>query len=594
MMTGRILAPKLLRDAWGKLHNHLHFAFVVIVVTWLVIIPLLNLIVFSFRMGHPTSPGPWTLAKYIGIFSSAVLWNALLNTGIIAGCGTLISIGCAAFFAYLVERTDLPWREMLWTLIVLPMAIPGILFAMSWILLLSPKIGLANIVLRHAASLFGIELSDGPLNIYTVGGLIFLDGLRGVPTAFLLIVGSMRMMDPALEEAAEASGLSKSKTFFLVTAPLLWPAVFGAALYSFISSLESFEGALAIGLPANIFMLSTLIYFQARMIAPTDYGATAAYGVIFVLVMLGFVWWYLKILRRKEMFAVITGRGFRPRIHGLGRWRYPIFGIFVIYLILTVLAPTLVLLWASLLPIYKVPSLEALGRLTVANYHALVTGARFWPVVWNTVVVSIATSGITMICALLVSWVVVRTRLRFRFALDGLMYVSYAVPTIVIALALAMMYLQVPFKYVPVYGTVWIIVVGLVVHYLAFATRLTNSAVIQVHRELEEAAHTSGIRPGGTLLWVTVPLIAPAMVAGSLWVFTHASRAFSIPLMLASRRNEVLAVTMWNYWDNGDVGLTAALGMILIVTLAFITFGGRRIIPRAFEAGTASIKGQRS
>lgn len=577
MKTIAISAPSLprwLRAVRGNAVPFLLTGFLV----FLVLIPLARLAMSSFQSGHPAMPEGWTLQNYTAALSMPLFYQALGTTAIISAIGTLLTLGIAVLFAWLIERTDMPLRNLAWTLILIPMAIPGVLFALGWALLLSPKTGVVNLLLRGGLSALGFEIPVGPINIYSVGGLIFLDGLRGVTTVFLMVVGAFRMMDPTMEEAARVAKASGKSAFFQITLPALAPAVLSAAIYSFISSMESFEGPLAIGLPGGIFVLSTLIYFTTRLQAPLEYGLGAVFGVIYMVLMLFLLVFYRRIVRQSERYSTVTGKGFRPRVVSIGKWRYPALGMFILYFVFTVGAPFFILLWASLLPSYRIPSWEAFNLVSLANYTQVFATPKIAPVVWNTLLLMVISATATMIIAFFVSWIIVRTQLKGRGALDAVVFFPHAVPGIVIALALMMAYLSPPLKYLGIYGTLWILGMGFVISYIAFATRLMNSAIIQIQKELEQAAYVCGATPTRTMLAITLPLIFPAFAAGWVWVAVHALRGFSIPLMLSSKNNEVFAVMLWEYWDRGLVSVASALGVLLILVLIPLTLVMRRFI----------------
>jgi iron(III) transport system permease protein len=264
----------------------------------------------------------------------------------------------------------------------------------------------------------------------------------------------------------------------------------------------------------------------------------------------------------------------------IGKWRYPALGMFILYFVFTVGAPFFILLWASLLPSYRIPSMEAVSLVSLANYAQIFAMPKIGPVVWNTLLLMVISATATMLIAFFVSWVIVRTQLSGRGALDAVVFFPHAVPGIVIALALMMAYLSPPLKYLGIYGTMWILGMGFIISYIAFATRLMNSAIIQIQKELEQAAYVCGATPTRTLLAITLPLIFPAFAAGWVWVAVHALRGFSIPLMLSSKNNEVFAVMLWDYWDRGLVSTASALGVLLILVLIPLTLIMRRFIVR--------------
>lgn len=567
--------------------SHFVFAAAIVCVAWLIVVPMIMLILNSLRVGPPSFfEGPWTSINYIAAFTHESFLGALTNTVILSALSTFGSLTTAIAFAWLIERSDMPFRNAAWVAILLPLAMPGVIFALSWMLLLLPKIGLINVALRWVYQIFGSSIDSGPLNIQSLWGMIFLAWLRGVGTLFLMLVGVFRMMDPRLEEAARLSGANLRRVLRRITLPLLAPAILAAGIYSFVDNMDSFEGPLVLGLAAGIFVLSTLIYFTTRFSAPFDYGLGAAYSVFFMVVMAILAGFYIRMIRRADRFAVVTGKGFRPVRYKLGKWRFVALGLFTLYFALTILAPVLVLIWASLLPYYVMPSFAAVQTISLDNYIEVITNPRFAKDLINTVVVALAAGTCTLVVAFLISWVTVRTKHKARFLLDGLTFVSYAIPGIVIALALVFVYLQPPFRYFGIYGTVWIIVAGLITQYLAFATRTTNAGLLQIHRELEEAALICGASQWRTLWRITARLLIASLVAGWIWVVAHSMRAFSIPLVLSGRTNEVLSVWLWHYWQDGFVSQASALAVLLILLTAIIGLLARQLLTRGQLTGT--------
>jgi iron(III) transport system permease protein len=547
---------------------------------WLVIVPLLQLLIASLQSGTLMKPTGWTLQNYVEAYSSRATYEAVWNTLVYAVTGTCISVTIAVLFAWFTERTDLPWRNVIWTLILLPIAMPGMLFAMGWTFLLEPTIGLVNVYLRHLLSLIGIELTKGPFNIHTLTGLIFLDGIRGVTTIFLIIAGAFRRMDPALEESALASGASRFLVMRRITGPLLLPAIFAAGMYSLLVSLDSFELPLIIGLPGRVYVFTTLIYFSAQGLFPPNYGLASAFGITFLAFGLVLVGLNRLIMRNPERYSIVTGKGYRPRLVHLGKWRYGAFALVSLYVFLTVIAPLAVLLWASFLPFYQPPSAAAFQLASLKNYLAVLNQDLVIGAVINTLVVGFATASLVLLLAFAISWVVVRLEVPGKALLDGISFLPQVVPSIIIALAMIILYARPPLGVLPVYGTVWIIVLGLATHYLAFGTRAMNGAVVQVSKELEDAARASGAGPTRMLYRITLPLILPAFVSAWIWIMAHAMRAFSIPLLLASSDTELISVRLWVMWERGDAAKAAALGVMLIAALGIVTALSRWAVVR--------------
>lgn len=547
---------------------------------WLILAPLLLLLIFSFRQGSPWQPGSLTVENYIDAYGNPRTYTMLFNTIVLALASTFISLSIAVFFAFLTERTDMPFRNVAWGLMLVPMAVPGLLFGVSWTFLLSPKIGFINIWLRSLLALFGIEITEGPLNIFSLWGMIFLEGIRGVTTIFLMVVGAFRAMDPNLEEASRVAGASDRTTFWRIFIPLLTPALLAAAIYSFMTSLESLEIPMIIGFPAGIHVFPTYIFFSVQRFVPPKYGLSAALGATYLALSIVLVIWYQRRIKESSRFATITGKGYRPRLIQLGKWRYPAFCAFLIYFFLTIFLPTAILLWRSLVRFYVNPSWAALSQVSLRHYWTVFSEERIFQALVNSIIVGAATATVTMILSLVVAWVIVRGKSTGRSLLDGLTFLPHAIPGVVIALALIILYLQPPLSYLPIYGTIWLITVGLTASYIAFGSRTMNGALIQVHKELEEAAEVSGATWGRILRGIMLPLVLPAFISGWIWVASHSLRSFSIPLMLGTRNSKVLSVIMWDLWEQGLAGPTAALGVMLIVALAVITVSGRWLVSR--------------
>ncbi len=549
---------------------------------WVVAAPIIMLVLSSLREGNFISPGAFTLGNYKTVYFTSLTYPALLNTLIYAVAVSAISLTFATIFAWLVERTDMPGANWAWTMMLLPLAMPGILRSMAWILLLSPRSGIINVYLRELMLLFGAKPDTGPFNIFTLPGMIFVEGMSGSTTLFLLMVGAFRLMDPSMEEAARISGAKTLTTLRRVTLGLMMPAVLAAAMYAFLGNLDDFETPLLIGLQAGIYLLPTLIYFTAY-VSPS-YGLATAYSSIFIIFTVVMVWIYYRvIIRRSDRYASITGKGYRPRRLALGRWRWVGLGLFIAFFTLNIILPFFTLLWAALLPSYMVPSKAALQYITLDNFATLINEPSIINSTINTIVLGVITATATMGLAYLVSWLVVRLKVKGGVLLDGLAFVPHAVPTVSIALALIVLYLHPAMRWIPIYGTIWIMMLALMTRYIAFASRTANSAMTQIHGELEEAARTSGATRFITFLRITFPLLLPPFIGGWVWVFAHTIRSFSIPLMLATPGNETIAVVMYHFWERkADFSLASTLGVAMLVGVGILTFFSRRFISQGF------------
>ena len=475
--------------------------------------------------------------------------------------------------AWLLERTAIPARRWIVTLILVPMTIPSLLSAIAWIQLLDPRIGLINVVLR---SVLGLSGDTGPFDIYTLYGMCFVQGLRLVPSAYLMIAASFRAMDPSLEEQSAMAGRGVTQTTLRITLPIMRPALLAMLIYYIIVVIESFDIPGLLGFTARIRVLSTAIYWATHSeVGLPDYGLASALGVMVLALALLLMWIYQRLTAHQERFATITGKGYRPRQINLGAWTAPATGLCVLYVAMAVVVPFLMLIWTSVQPFYAIPSADSLARVSFEGYVKIWQESSVMRALWNTTVLALVTSAATILLAVLVSWFVVRR----RKAADGLSHylatVSFlpqCVPSIVIGLAFIFVYVRFP---IPIYGTLWIIALAMTTRYLAYSSRTMTSALMQVHGELEEASQMARAPWARTLRKITMPLLAPAIINVFFWVAVHAMQELSMALMLYNPDTVVVSTIIWSMWQNGRTADAAVLGVILILLSALLLLGGQ-------------------
>jgi iron(III) transport system permease protein len=550
-----------------------------LIVSYLVIVPLLMLLYASVRSTEdklPFESTATTLANYALVFHSPSTLSILLNTTLFTVGSLLVGLPLAVVFAWLLERTAIPARSWFSNLILVPMTIPSLLSAIAWIQLLDARNGLVNVALRGA---LGLKGDTGPFDIYSLYGMCFVQGLRLVPSAYLMIAASFRAMDPSLEEQSAMAGRGVAQTTMRVTLPIMRPALLAALIYFVIVVIESFDIPGLLGFTARVRVLSTAIYWATHSeVGLPDYGLASALGAIILAVALVLMWIYHRLTAHQERFATITGKGYRPRQIHLGPWRSPAIVLCVFYVIVAVVLPFMMLLWTSVQPFYSIPSMESLGRVSFDGYRNLWHDASVVRAVWNTTILALVTAVATIVLSILVSWFVVRGRRGpggLASYLATISFLPQGVPSIVIGLALIFVYIRFP---IPIYGTLWIIALAMITRYLAFSSRTTTSALIQIHGELEEASQMAGAPWSRTLCRITVPLLAPAMINVFFWVAVHAMQELSMALMLYNPDTVVVSTAIWSMWQNGKTADAAALGVMLIFLSALLLLGGQTLL----------------
>jgi iron(III) transport system permease protein len=550
----------------------------VVIVSYLVLLPLFMLLYASVKSTEdklPFESTVTTLGNYAAVFTSPSTLPIFLNTLFFTAGSLAVGLPLAILLAWLLERTAIPGRAWIANLILVPMTIPSLLSAIAWIQLLDPRIGLINVALR---GLLGIDADAGPLDIYSLYGMCFVQGLRLVPSAYLMIAASFRAMDPSLEEQSAMAGRNIAQTTLRVTLPIMRPALLAALIYFIIVVIESFDIPGLLGFTARIRVLSTAIYWATHSeVGLPDYGLASALGTIILGAALLLMWLYQRLTAHQERFATITGKGYRPRQVRLGKWTAPAAVFCLLYVLIAVLLPFLMLLWTSVQPFYAPPSAESLARASLEGYANIWRDGSIVRALWNTILLALVTSVATIVLAVLVSWFVVRRRSQGGGIANYLATVSFlpqCVPSIVIGLALIFVYVRFP---IPIYGTLWIIALAMTTRYLAYSSRATTAALMQVHGELEEASQMSGAPWTRTLRRITMPLLAPAMINVFFWVAVHAMQELSMALMLYNPNTVVVSTMIWSMWQNGRTADAAVLGVILILLSALLLLGGQAV-----------------
>ena len=335
----------------------------VALVAWLALVPLGFLLWQSVHAQTGAAEATFTLEHYRAAYSSRETARLLGNSLQFAAGAAFVAFTLGTLLAFVNERTDSPFKRLFFALSLVPLVIPGVLFVVAWMLLGSPRIGLVNVALRALTGTDGVFV-----NVYTLPGMALVDGLHYSPMAFLMMSAAFRTMDPALEEAALASGASLRTVFARITFRLAWPAAFATLLMLFVRALESFEVPALLGLPGGISVLTSAIYAAVHRY-PADVGLASAYAVALLAITSVGLWFQSRLLAQGERHATVTGKGYRPRPIELGRWRMPVATLCIVYFLLLIGLPFLVLLWSSFQTFYTVPSRAALANLTLEPYR---------------------------------------------------------------------------------------------------------------------------------------------------------------------------------------------------------------------------------
>jgi iron(III) transport system permease protein len=538
-------------------------------VLYLAGVPLVMLLYGSIRSAPIGEPGAtYTIQNYVKAYFDKEFYLLLLNSLYYAlgTCSLTFLIG--TFLAWVSERTNTPLKKLFVVMSLIPFIIPGILSTISWILLLSPKIGLINIAVKD---ILGLE--SAPFNVYSMWGMIWAESIHLYPLVFLLMSAAFRNMDTSLEEAALASGSSTFQTFCHVTLPLMRPAMFSLLLINFVRGIEAFEVPALIGVPAKISVFTTKIFLAIHQF-PSDFGLAGAYAVTLLAISTVGVLLYGKLTRKEERYATVTGKGYRPRVIDLGSWKYLTLGISFLIFSLAVILPVFVLLWSSFIPYYGVPSRELMAKMTFANYQYIINYPLALTAFKNSFYLSVGSATLVMLLTSVISWITVKTRLPGRALLDNMTFIPIAMPGIVLGVSLIWVYLTLP---IPIYGTIWVLLLAYLTKFMPYGIRAASASMIQINKELEEASLTAGGTWFQTFRKVVLPLLMPGFTAGWIYISIIALRELSTSILLYSYNSTVLSIMAFDLWEGGQYTYVCALGVLMVLLLITMAFTARKL-----------------
>jgi iron(III) transport system permease protein len=512
----------------------------IVIVGFLTVCPVVMLVFGSFSEGIGAF-GTFTLEKYIESYTDPEFAEIIVNTVIFTIGSALVATLLALFLAYLNTRTNIPFKFLFRILSIIPMMIPHILFSVSWVLLLNPSNGLINLFLRQILS-----LENSPFNIYTLGGMILVEGLLDLPIAYLILAPAMAAFDVSLEESSKVSGASNLRTLTRVTLPVLRPAILASFILVIVRSLASFAVPSIIGMPGRIYVLATHIY---RIIATgfaADFGMAAAVGMSALAASITLIYLYRYLTSESEKYVTISSRGYRPAVIELKNAKYPLFALVALLSFVLIVLPVLVLFYTSLVPYSMVPSAKAFSMMSWKHWLAVLKDPISLLSLKNSVFLGIVGASLGVILSIFVSYVIVKVRTPAAGVLESLSFLSWF------------------FVRTPLYATIWSLLIGYIATYLPYGIRPLTSAFIQIHSHLEESSRVCG---GGTLYTlrrIVIPLLIPGVVSGWILMATMFVRELTLSIVLSRPGTEVLAVQILRFAEDGLWGKLSALGIMMI------------------------------
>jgi iron(III) transport system permease protein len=540
-----------------------------LLVAWLVLVPVAALFYVAFTEQTIYGPGDFTIDNFVEAYGHLNILRLFGNSLIYAFGSSLLAFVLGALIAWVVERTDAPLRGFFHNLAIVSFAVPGLLMAMSWTLVMSPNIGWANALLQDW---FG--LTKAPFNVYTMTGMIWVLGSHSFPLAYMLMGPAFRVLDIRMEEAAVVAGANNYQLASRVTFPLLRPAMLSTLMLLFIRGIESFDVPRIIGMPARIPVFTTEIQ-DATSSVPPELGTAASLSMTLLVVCLLSIFFYRRATADADAYATVGAKGYIATPVRLGKWRWPIGGGTLLLFSVMLGLPLFTLFWQSFFHNAAAPSIARLATANWDNYRYLFTYPVFREAAFDSI--SLGAMGASIVCLLMfvIAWISQRSRMRFSWLIDALAFTPIAIPSVIVGASVLFAYLILP---IPVYDTIWILLIAYVTLFMPYGMRFASGGLAQISRELEEVAEISGANLLQTFRRVLLPLLAPVLIACWLYVFVLCVRELAASIFLAGATTHVLGTVSLTLWEGGgSLGAVCALGVVEVIPLVIIVAVMRRL-----------------
>ena len=534
-----------------------------LVLVLVILYPIGRMFLSSFRMETMDQSGSWTLQNFVGALTMPGFISAIRNTLVLASGVVALSTSLGVLLAWLIARTDMPFKKILEPLNMVPFYLSTVVGALSWQILGAPRSGILNLL---AMNLLGLK--SPPLNIYTITGMSVVLGIFLTPFVYLFTVGSFQNMDPALEDAARVSGASHAQTMLRITLPLNAPAIISAGIVVFILMMGTFAIPLVLGGPGRIRTLSTLIWSTLQFYPP-QYNMATTLGCVLLIVTALLVIAQYKILARRQ-FWTVTGKGFRPRLISLGKWRWLALGIDLTYLAV-ILVPFLTLVFVSFIPGW-IGGLD-FSHFSLVNYKkVLFVNEVTQRGLFNSLIISTTGATIGTGVSLFLAAVIHRTKLPGRVGIDFIGMSPIAFPAIVLGVAFLIAWVE-----TPMYGTLWILTLAYVVNLMPTSMRSVSATLSGISPDLDECARVSGAGWFGAIRHILIPLMWPGLISAWLLLFVIFMREVSSSMMLYVHGTETISIALIGIMEYEAQGVSAAFGVLLTLIIMIAVFFFRKL-----------------
>ncbi|HEY3152506.1 MAG TPA: iron ABC transporter permease [Candidatus Binatia bacterium] len=518
--------------------------------------PVLVVMWRSFTSGKLGFTVGLNLANYLRVFGDKDIMPMLSNSVVYAAGSALLGTVLGAFLAWIVARTNTPGKALVELLPLYPILMPPIMKNIAWILLLAPRSGILNGMLQH---FFGIETLI--FNAFTMAGMVWVFGLACVPLGYLFLLPVFLSFDPSLEESAYIAGSKPVNTMFKITFPLAIPAFTSALVLNFLRGLRSFETPVLQGTPGNIKVFVSRVYDSMALEFNT--GLATAYSVVLVVLSVITLYFYIRATRFSERYATITGKGYRVKVIDIGPWKYLTFLAVFLYFLAGIVLPFIVLIVVSMIPYFDYDTfMQFPSNAVLTNYYTVMRHPSFVTGLYNSLILSVTIAIVTVLAGIVMAFTIYRTRAAGAKVFEFIGTLPLAFPPLVLSVGLLIIFIG-----TPLYNSLWALGIGLFVAYFPYAFRNASGSIVNIHKELDEAAWVHGARWRHVFFKITLPILKPSVGGALFYIFIEAIRNVDVAVLLTAPGKEYGPVTLFEYFRVGQWAEAAAGGVIYLIIL---------------------------
>jgi iron(III) transport system permease protein len=521
-----------------------------------IITPVIIVLLRSVTTGKLGAATGFSAENYLRVFADKQIWSLLNNSILYAAGSAALGTGVGAMLAWIVARTNTPGKGLVELMPLYPILMPPIMKNIAWILLLAPKSGILNNMIEQITG-------TNPLlfNAFSMAGMIWVFGLACVPLGYLFLLPVFLSFDPSLEESAYIAGSKPVHTMLRITFPLALPAFLSAFVLNFLRGLRGFETPVLQGTPGGINVFVARVYDSMALEFNT--GLATSYSMVLVALSVITLMFYIRATRFSERYATITGKGYRVKVIDIGPWKYVTFVAVLLYFLVGIAIPFIVLIVVSMIPYFDYGTfMQFPSNAVLTNYYTVMKHPSFVNGLYNSLFLSVIIAVVTVLSGIIMAFTIYRTRAHGTKIFEFIGTLPLAFPPLVLSVGLVIIFLG-----TPLYNSLWALGVGLFVAYFPYAFRNASGSIVNIHKELDEAAWVHGARWDHVFFKITLPILKPSVGGALFYIFIESIRNVDVAILLASPGKEYGPVTLFEYFRVGQWAEAAAGGVIYLIIL---------------------------